>query len=192
LTIVPYWRQQSRNEDSFKSTVKLSSNTYPKDNPDAPLMFYGFGVREDDLTDTCSLFRWAEIHGVDTKEASNSVVCLDDILHQVALALSRECRCSVYLTAPRSLQYDFVIAIARNWTLDKDWKEESIMERARRIIRTAIGEPHQEAKWHYDAIDPKATLLKRQQAARYFCAHYRESVNSPSSSRAKQHVSQER
>jgi hypothetical protein len=140
-------------------------------------MFYGFGLREDHLTDTSSLFKWAEARGVDTNDALDSVVSLNNTLRQVTLALSRECRCSVYLTSPHSLQYDFVIAIARNWTLDKDWKEESIMERAQRVIQTAIGEPHQEAKWHYDAVDPKAKLLKWQQAARYVFPHYHESVN---------------
>jgi hypothetical protein len=125
-------------------------------------MFYGFGIREDDLTDDSPLMEWAKLHGIDTKMASSPAMSVYHTLRQVTRTLSRECQCSVYLTVPHSLQYDFVIGIARNWTLDKDWKEESVMERAQII---------QEVKWHYDAADPKAKLLKCQQAARYVCTH---------------------
>jgi hypothetical protein len=100
---------------------ELSEKTWPFTNPHAPLLYYGLGIKHEDLAAGRSLMRFVNKHKLVKEDIDPHLRILKGVLRASTL-LATQSGSNIHVTQPLGTDYTYVIAICRNWTAQKDWR----------------------------------------------------------------------
>jgi hypothetical protein len=148
--------------EAFPPTVLLDEKNYPPNNPNAPLLYFGYGIKRQDLVDNKCLMAYAKKQGLIMSECPPELR-VAVALEMVFCELKTKFRCSIYLSKTRSKKYLFIIAVACNWTLEWDSANEVEMLKALDYIRSSVlDDDKQDAMWYHDHRSPYDPELANQ------------------------------
>jgi hypothetical protein len=150
--------------EPFPPSSLLDQKNYPPNNPNAPLLYFGYGIKRQDLVDNKSIMAYAEKQGLMLSECPPELR-VAFALHMVLYELKTLFRCSIYMSKTRSPEYLFIVAIACNWTLERDSANEDEFLKALEYIRSSVlADEEQKPMWYHDHRSPYDPELAKELA----------------------------